>query len=53
LRALGLAYLAILALLVAQHFADRFGWENMLATVARVHQALPAASDEARQPTDR
>lgn len=26
---------------LAQHFADRFGWENMVATVARVYQALP------------
>ncbi len=24
-----------------QHFADRFGWENLAATVARVYQALP------------
>jgi hypothetical protein len=23
-----------------QHFADRFGWENMVATVARVYQSL-------------
>jgi 4-amino-4-deoxy-L-arabinose transferase-like glycosyltransferase len=30
-----------------QHFADRFGWENMVATVARVYQALPA-EDRAR-----
>jgi hypothetical protein len=27
---------------LAQHFADRFGWENMVATVARAYQALPA-----------
>ena len=26
---------------LAQHFADRFGWENMVATVARVYQTLP------------
>ena len=26
---------------LAQYFADRFGWENMVATVARVYQALP------------
>jgi len=26
---------------LAQHFADRFGWENMVATIARVYQALP------------
>jgi hypothetical protein len=25
-----------------QHFADRFGWENMAATVARVYDSLPA-----------
>ena len=25
-----------------QNFADRFGWENMVATVARVHAELPA-----------
>jgi hypothetical protein len=25
-----------------QHFADRFGWENMVATVARVYDLLPA-----------
>lgn len=25
-----------------QHFADRFGWENMAATVAHVYQSLPA-----------
>jgi hypothetical protein len=24
-----------------QHFADRFGWENMVATVAGVHRGLP------------
>jgi hypothetical protein len=24
-----------------QHFADRFGWENMVATVARVYHRLP------------
>ena len=24
-----------------QHFADRFGWENMVATVAGVYQSLP------------
>lgn len=24
-----------------QHFADRFGWENLAATVARVYAALP------------
>jgi hypothetical protein len=30
-----------------QHLADRLGWENMVATIARVHQALPAA-DRAR-----
>ena len=24
-----------------QYFADRFGWENMVATVARVYQTLP------------
>jgi 4-amino-4-deoxy-L-arabinose transferase-like glycosyltransferase len=24
-----------------QYFADRFGWENLTATVARVYQALP------------
>ncbi|MDQ3588794.1 MAG: glycosyltransferase family 39 protein [Actinomycetota bacterium] len=24
-----------------QHFADRFGWENMVATVAGVYQGLP------------
>ncbi len=30
-----------------QHFADRFGWENMVATVARVYQALPP-EDRAR-----
>jgi hypothetical protein len=24
-----------------QYFADRFGWENLAATVARVYQALP------------
>jgi len=32
---------------LAQHFADRFGWENMVATVARVYQALPP-EDRAR-----
>lgn len=26
---------------LAQHFADRFGWENMTATVARVYAKLP------------
>jgi len=26
-----------------QHLADRLGWENMVATIARVYQALPAA----------
>ena len=25
-----------------QHFADRFGWENMVATVAGVYDSLPA-----------
>lgn len=30
-----------------QHFADRFGWENLAATVARVYQALPP-EDRAR-----
>ena len=25
-----------------QNFADRFGWENMVATVARVYRGLPA-----------
>jgi hypothetical protein len=25
-----------------QHFADRFGWQNMAATVAQVYNALPA-----------
>jgi len=25
-----------------QHFGDRFGWENMVATVAQVYNALPA-----------
>jgi hypothetical protein len=24
-----------------QHFADRFGWENMVATVGRVYRSLP------------
>jgi hypothetical protein len=24
-----------------QHFADRFGWENMVATIARAHGGLP------------
>jgi hypothetical protein len=32
---------------LAQHFADRFGWENMVATVARVHRSLPP-EDRAR-----
>lgn len=32
---------------LAQHFADRFGWENLVATVARVYQALPP-EDRAR-----
>jgi hypothetical protein len=26
-----------------QHFADRFGWPEMVATVARVHRSLPPA----------
>jgi len=30
-----------------QHFADRFGWENLAETVARVYQALPP--EEQRQ----
>jgi hypothetical protein len=30
-----------------QHFADRFGWENMVATIARVYQSLPPG-DRAR-----
>jgi hypothetical protein len=31
-----------------QHFADRFGWENMVATVARVYQSLsPEEQEEA------
>ncbi|MGH3089200.1 MAG: glycosyltransferase family 39 protein, partial [Rubrobacteraceae bacterium] len=29
-----------------QNFADRFGWENMVATVARVHDELPAEERE-------
>ena len=32
---------------LSQHFADRFGWENMVATVARVYESLPA-EDRAR-----
>ena len=27
---------------LSQHFADRFGWENLVATVARVYHALPS-----------
>ncbi len=28
---------------LSQHLADRFGWDNMVATIARVHRALPPA----------
>lgn len=32
---------------LSQHFADRFGWDNMVATIARVYQTLPL-DDRAR-----
>ena len=32
---------------LAQHFADRFGWENMTATVARVYGELPDEQKDA------
>lgn len=32
---------------MSQHFADRFGWENLVATVARVYHSLPS-DDRAR-----
>lgn len=32
--------------LLEQHFADRFGWEELVGEVARIYRALPAAERE-------